>query len=180
MSASLPAAPPVLGTSLAAPPLLLYSTNTLLKYKLAKMHCGGRHYVWCSPVFSSEKVGRYMIGAGQPPSSDPASIYAALSRAVECSDGGDAKIVSQRTTLSALAVEWHAQGRISEDTRDDIIAIVGNATFADWKPLIFVIPYGPVAARTKLVPRLKRAGTDPEYIIEDLAESEFDIIELKK
>lgn len=161
-------------------PLLLYSTNTFLKFWISKRYLGSKHFVWCSPVFAGEKLGRYVIGSGQPPSSDPATIYQTLSRAVESSDAGDPKIINQRATLLALAVEWHSQGKINEEVRDDILAIVNRAGFSDWRPLIYVIPYQPVEARLKLVPREKRASFEPEYQIEDLAENEFDIIEMKK
>jgi hypothetical protein len=144
------------------------------------MYLGGQHFAWCSPVFSGEKLGRYMIGANQPPSSDPSSIYQSLSKAIERSDGHDPKIISQRATLSALAVEWHTNGRITADDRDDIVTILSMATFAEWKPLIYVIPYAPVASRVQLVPRARRASLEPEYIIPDLVTGEFDIIELLK
>lgn len=121
-----------------------------------------------------------MLGAGAAPSSDPASIYQTLSRAVERSDGHEPKIISQRTTLSALAVEWYSSGRITADTRDEILTILKMATFADWKPLIYVIPYGPVKGRVQSVPRANRASIEPEYIIPDLTDDEFDIIELAK
>ncbi len=55
--------------------------------------------------------------------------------------------------------------------------MVSNATILDWRPLVYVIPFAPVASRVKAVPRPKRASQEPEFIIEDLAQSEFEIIE---
>ena len=59
-------------------------------------------------------------------------------------------------------------------------AIVGRATFTDWTPLIFVMPYAPLKARVEDVPRDRRASHEPEYIIADLRPGEFDIIEIPK
>ncbi len=33
------------------PPLVLYSANTLLAYKINETFYKGLHYVWCNPVF---------------------------------------------------------------------------------------------------------------------------------
>ncbi len=76
-----------------------------------------------------------------------------------------------------LAGAWREAGEIGEEDRDEIVAMVGSATILDWRPLIYVIPFEPVAARVKNVPRAKRASQEPEFIIEDLARSEFEIIE---
>jgi hypothetical protein len=79
--------------------------------------------------------------------------------------------------MMGLAVEWHAAGKISAADRDEIVAMVSAATPIDWRPIVLVIPYGPVAARVKVVPRKDRASQEPEYIIEDLVATEFEVIE---
>jgi hypothetical protein len=56
--------------------------------------------------------------------------------------------------------------------------MVDTAPFELWRPLVYVIPRTGVESRLKLVPMHKRAGFGPEYIIEDLRRSEFDLIEL--
>lgn len=162
----------------AAPsPLLLWSTNSHLKFRINQIYRAGKHYVWCSPAFDGSALGKYAVGASQPPSSDPVSIYRALHQAVTKRDGGDLKITQAKKSLMALALEWAGKGEITDDQRDEIIAIVANAPFQDWKPLIYAIPFEGVKSRVKLVPLAKRASVEPEYIIEDLVESEFQIIE---
>ncbi len=39
-------------------PLILYSTNTWLAYKIAERFYGDMHYVWCAPFFDSESLPR--------------------------------------------------------------------------------------------------------------------------
>jgi hypothetical protein len=120
---------------------------------------------------------RYAIGSGQPASSDPASIYRQLHEAVRTRDKGDAKILEQKKVLKSLAVKWLKDGSISKDQRDEIVAMVSYSEVADWRPLIYVIPCGPIAPRVQVVPVRRRASLEPEYIVEDLQFSEFDIIE---
>jgi hypothetical protein len=165
-----------MGLIRGGPPLILYSTNTYLKYRIQEDY-RHEHHVWCSPAFEAAKLGRYMLGATTPPSSDPASIYRNLHRAVKESDDHDSKIADQKKTLVSLAVQWFNAGHISDTARDDITAIVANARFPDWKPVLLLIPYHSVALRVIEVERARRASTEPEYIIPDLRPDEFDIIE---
>ena len=120
---------------------------------------------------------RYAIGSDQPASSDPATIYRQLHNAVKTRDGGDAKIASQKKVLKALASKWEMDGIIDEDQRDEIVAMVSTSEIVDWRPLIFVIPYAAVAKRVRSIDRRKRASHDPEYVVPDLVEGEFHIIE---
>ena len=167
---------PLTRSAAGKPPLVLYSTQTFLKFRIQHDFIG-RHRVWCSPVFDAEKQNRYALGASLAPSSDPASIYRDLAQAVKRSDDHNAKIASQKTVLGGLAIDWHTNRHISEEQRDDIIAIIKHSPITEWKPLILVVPFAPVAKRVKNVPRKDRASSEPEYIIDDLVAEEFDIIE---
>ena len=118
-------------------PVILYSTYTFLKFKLQE-HIQ-THYVWCSPTFEGAKVDKYAIGSGQPGSSDPATIFRQLRKAVADCDGHDEKIAQQKKTIAGLAVSWFESKLVDEPARNEILAILEKATFADWRPLIFVI-----------------------------------------
>lgn len=133
--------------------------------------------MWCSPEFEGAKLGKYSIGSYQPPSSDPATIYRQLKAAIRSPDQHDPKIASQKSTISGLAIKLAADGQILESERDEIVAMLSKASITDWRPLIFVIPYERVASRVKIVPVADRASIEPEYIISDLADDEFRIIE---
>jgi hypothetical protein len=159
------------------PPLLLYSTNTYLKYRIQEDYLH-EHYVWCSERPSADSVGKYGLGSGTPPSSDPISIYRELAEAVRHADEHNPKIADQKAGLLARAVEWFAKGLITEAMRDDITMTVAKAPFSHWRPLLFVIPYAGVASRVLTVPRDKRASMEPEFIVPDLKAHEFGIVEL--
>lgn len=167
---------PLMRSAAGKPPLVLYSTQTYLKFRIQHDFIG-KHRVWCSPVFDAEKQNRYAVGAGLAPTSDPASIYRDLSRAIQRADDHNAKIASQKSVLGGLAVDWHTNGHISGAQRDDIIAIIKHAPITEWKPIILVIPFASVAPRVKDVLRPDRASSEPEYIVDDLVAEEFDIIE---
>jgi hypothetical protein len=160
------------------PPLVLYSTQTYLKFRIQQDFIG-KHRVWCSQVFDAEKQNPYELGSGQAPTSDPKAIFKDLwAAAVTKPDDHNAKITGQRTVLLGLAVSWCVDGLIAEDDRDEIVAIVQAARITEWRPLLFVIPFALVEKRVINVPRKDRASSEPEYIVPDLVTNEFDIIEV--
>ncbi|MGR3218258.1 MAG: hypothetical protein ACUZ8H_00385 [Candidatus Anammoxibacter sp.] len=112
------------------------------------------------------------------PSSNPANIYRELMRDVNGKDDHSAKINAQKASFIERAIQSASNGEISENDRDDIVCMVKKSPFEYWRPLIYVIPSGPVDLRTKLVPMKERAGFGNEYIIKDLKHTEFDILEI--
>lgn len=156
---------------------LLYSTNVHLKFRICRDFRKNIHYVWCSGAFDSTALGRYDPGSGTPPTANPADIYRRLKSAVERQDRHDEKINQQRNNLLALAVTWVENGEIKPEEKEEIFYIIENASFKDWRPLVYVIPRHLVEDRLRVVPIERRASDEVEYIIEDLGESEFDIIE---
>jgi hypothetical protein len=160
------------------PPLVLYSTQTYLKFRIQHDFIG-KHRVWCSPVFDAEKQNKYAVGANQPDTADPISIYRDLHRATIIKpDDHNAKIASQKVVLNGLSVDWHSGGHISDAERDEIIALVQHSRNTEWKPILLVIPFITVKDRVIDVPRKDRASSEPEFIVKDLIADEFDIIEV--
>jgi hypothetical protein len=157
---------------------ILYSTNVFLKFHIQQQYRGDMHYVWCSENFDSRTLGAYSSGALIPPSSNPADIYRSLLDDVKRGDRHSAKIAAQRASFKSLAAIWLAAGEITTDQKDEIIYMTEHADMSYWRPLLYIIPRIPVEPRLKTVPMDKRAGLAPEYIIEDLRRSEFDLIEL--
>lgn len=157
---------------------VLYSTNVFLKQHIQREYRGDIHYVWCSENFDSRTVAVYTSGSLVPPSSNPADIYRSLKDDVTRGDRHSAKIAAQRTSFEKLATTWLTAGEITAGQKDEIIYMVEHADIHHWRPLLYVIPRILVEPRLKTVPMEKRAGLGPEYIIEDLQRSEFDLIEL--
>ena len=157
---------------------LLYSTNVFLKLFICEQYAGDIHYAWCSEVFDATALGRYTSAAQVPPSSNPADIYKELRSAVQRRDRHCYKINEQKVVLKNLAIRWEGKALITSDQRDEIIYLVDNATFEDWRPLLYAIPRQSVAGRLISVPVHQRASLGMEFIIPDLRRSEFDILEL--
>jgi hypothetical protein len=156
---------------------LLYSTNTLMNFIIQQRFRSDIHWVWCSEVFDSRKSGSYSDASLVAPSSNPADIYRELQRDVAGKDSHSAKITAQKASLTALAVQWEANGDITTEHQQEIIYMVTTAAIEYWRPLLYVIPRMLVQKRLQLVPIEKRAGFGTEYIIADLRRDEFELLE---
>jgi hypothetical protein len=156
-------------------PLLLYSTNTLLAYHINQTYYSELHYVWCSAFFGADDVHSHY--RRNPPSSSPQEIYETLLRAVENSDRHCEKIRLNKAGLRRGATFKHGQGAINDAQRLEILDKVRLAGFADFLPLLFVIPYTLVTGMVSTVPVKHRANPLlEEYIIPRLPRTSFDII----
>jgi len=148
-----------------------------LKFKIHQRFCKDIHYAWCSEHFDTGAVGRYQLGSGVPPTSNPASIYRDLKEAVQTNDRHNVKVEQQKVSLKALAVKWEDNQQITTKEKEEIIFMVDHSNITDWRPLIYVIPRPPIETRLKIVPIANRASNEIEYIIEDLKSGEFHIME---
>lgn len=158
-----------------ASPLLVYSTNTLLAYHINQTYYGELHYVWCSAFFGAENIPSPY--RPNPPSSSPQGIYETLLRAVANSDRHSEKIRLNKAGLRRGATFKHDQGEITDAQRLEIFDKVRLAQFADFKPLLYVIPYTLVSGTLSTVPVRHRANPlSEEYIISRLPRTSFDII----
>lgn len=156
-------------------PLLLYATNTLLAYHINQKYYGELHYVWCSAFFGAENVPSPY--RPNPPSSSPQEIYDTLLKAVENSDRHSEKIRLNKAGLRRGATFKHGQGGITNTQRLEILDKVRLAQLADFKPLLYLIPYPLVSGLLSTVPVKHRANPlSEEYTIARLPRTSFDII----
>jgi hypothetical protein len=116
-----------------------------------------------------------MIG----PTSSPHAIACALHQEVIRCDKHSPNIKGYRGTFKRLATKWLSDSSISDTDFRTIIGYVNAPSFAIWRPYVYIIPREPIerAGRLKVVNAKSRAGVGPEYQIQDLDTSEFDIIE---
>ena len=135
--------------------------------------------MWCSPVFSARNHPGYQ--ATPPPTSCPSDIYHGLAEEVRRRDGHSAKIAENRSSIIAGAQKKHSAGMITDDELREITEIAAAADCADFRPLLYVIPYVAVSHLLKEVAVSKRAHPlSPEYVIEELPTELFDAIELER
>jgi hypothetical protein len=157
---------------------VLYSTNTWLAYNIARQFYRDKHYVWCSPVFDHQC--RPFTQATPPPTSCPADIYFKLLAEVKRRDKHSAKIAENRLGIIKGAAVQRDNGIISDDDVAQISAIVDEAGIGDFYPLLYVIPFDPVAAMVTEVPVAQRAHPlSEEFVIADLPGDLFDVIRLE-
>lgn len=157
---------------------LLYSVNPFVKQVIQQVYQNDLHYAWCSDSYDATKLDVLTVGSLVPPSSNPADIYRNLKADVGRGDMHSPWIRQHVATQSALAERWFSDGSITEFQRDEILYLVQNAPLDHWRPILYLIPRGPLGARCKLVPVATRAGVGNEYIVEDLKRDEFDMIEI--
>lgn len=134
------------------PSPLIYSTNAFLKFLIQQKFRNDSHYVWCSENFDVTTQPRYSLTSLVAPSSDPAEIYRQLKLDIKNKDRHSQKINAQKASLTSLAIIWELAGEIKVDDKDEIIYMVANASFDDWRPLLYVIPRSLVESRLKVVP----------------------------
>src|ERR1700760_3933028 len=115
------------------PPPLLYSTNVFLKLLIQERFRNDIHYAWCSEHFDSQSLSRYTLSSQIAPSSNPADIYKELKVAVNRKDQHSHKINEQKLSLKNLALRWESAGEISLGEKEEIIYMVDNASFDDWR-----------------------------------------------
>lgn len=158
---------------------LLYSVNTWLAHNISIRYYGGAHYVWCSPIFSFRNHSRYQ--ATPPPTSCPSDIYHRLAEEVRRRDSHSAKIVENRSGLIAGAQKKHSAGIITDSELREIKEIEAAADYADFRPLLYLIPFVGVSHLLREVPVPERAHPlSQEFIIEELPTELFDVIDLEK
>ncbi|MEX1258366.1 MAG: hypothetical protein WEG36_12175 [Gemmatimonadota bacterium] len=157
-------------------PLVLYSTNTWLAWAIAERFYGGTHYAWCGPVFDGRTAAPHL---NIPPTCSPCEIYHSLAGEVARGDLHSDGIKRNKGGILRGATARRGEGKITADDEKDIAAIIGASQVRDFRPLLFVIPFAPVAVVIKKVPVPDRAHPlSLEYIIENLPRASFDVLEL--
>ena len=157
-------------------PILLYSTNSHIAYEIAERFYGGRHFVWCVPNCEASHAA---VAAANPESSDPFRIYRQLAEAVRKNDQHCTKFDQNRIGMLRGAEEHLKRGSIGQEGFNTIVEMIEHAKIADFAPLLYIIPYGPVEDRVAPTPPGERANVlSREFKIPDLASAEFDAVSL--
>lgn len=151
--------------------VLLYSTCTLLAYRIAKEYYNNVHYVWCTEAFDA---------ALQPGTSNPRTLCTRYLEQIIKNDRHAVEIRNNRTGILKGASEKLKQGVINEQQYKEIAAIVAYAKNEEFYPVIYLINKKAVKKRLKVVEKREAASDSSiEYIIDDLNHDEFEIISVK-
>lgn len=157
-------------------PLILYSTNSLLAYSIAEEFYQRTHYVWCSPFFLPPNRL-----AAAPPTAIPGEIYENLWQETSRNDRHSHFIKRNKIGILRGAEAKLAEGIIDEDQQSAITEIVSLATPADFRPVLYVIPYDRTKKIIEDVPPRERAHPlSKEFRIPRLPWNAFDALELRR
>lgn len=164
--------------SAAQQPLLYYSANTELAYRISEIYYGQIHYVWCTPFFTPSKGGE--LDYKVPSSSAPRDIYASFYKEVEQRDNHGTNIERNRVGLRNGVIAKKRAGVLTDQQADELNFLIDNATTSDFRPLLYVIPHEGVSHLVQLVPLRERANPfSLEYRIAELPRRCFDVIRIE-
>ena len=159
---------------------VLYSANPWFATDVARKYRGDVYFAWVCECFDAVAAPPGSAAALIAPTSNPRRIYRNLHEECRAQEEHSLEIQRYKKTFTRLAKTWFADGSITQDQRDEIIASVRARTWRIWRPVLYVIPRAPIeaAGRLRSVPRQNRAGYGPEQQVVDLRSDEFDIIEV--
>ena len=158
-------------------PLILYSAQTWLSYRIAERYYRNEHYVWCTPAFDGRSP--YAMAYHVPPTSSPFEIYKGLFEEVRRGDQHSAAVSRNKVGILRGASVKRRAGVITASQEKEIASILDSAETRDFSPLIYVIPYHVVAKQVTSVPISERAHPlSAEYIVESLQRGQVDVIEV--
>lgn len=151
--------------------LLLYSTCTMLAYKIAKDYYNNIHYVWCTESFDATL---------QPGTSNPRTLCTRYLEQIIKNDRHATEIKNNKAGILKGASEKIKQGVISQQQLDEISARVAYANNEDFYPVVYLINKKAVKKRLIIVnPSDAASNSSVEYIITDLKRNEFELIRIR-
>jgi len=152
--------------------LFLYSTNPAFTRHLVEKYSGSKYSVWCSDKYDP----------GGAPSSSPCERFISLQKDCDSEDTHSNFINEYKKTFRRLASSWVMEGKITKETKDEIIAEVNSKSWNIWRPHLYIINREPIEKADRLQPAKAsdRAALCEEWRILDLDSSEFEIIERVK
>lgn len=167
-------------------PVVLYSVQSYLAYYINTHFYNSVHYVWCASSFDSETNAT--LTPKLPYTSNPKHIYNSFKKDISTNDNHYIRSEIRRNTVGLLngANVMLNKGKITNEQFALVKTIIkncqkGNAVIEYFRPLIYVIPYELNKQIIRPVEVEKRAlPLSNEYIIEELTEGKFDIIDIKE
>jgi len=152
--------------------LFLYSTNPVFSHRVVKNYLNGKHHVWCSDKYDP----------GGAPSSSPCEIFISLQKDCDAEDKHSNNIIRYQKRFRKLAITWEMEGKITRDTKNEIIAEINSKSWNIWRPQLYIILRSQIEKEGRLIPvsTSDKAALCEEWKISDLDESEFEIIERVK
>jgi hypothetical protein len=157
-------------------PLILYSANTQLAYRINEHFYGQIHFAWCSAFFSA--TSPRSIDVEMPPSSTPCDICRNYLEDITRRDLHSLRLWNNRSGLEKGIKLKLAERVITEEQYRELKDIVARAALDEFRPLLYVIPFEGVRDLVESVPPSQRAHPfSPEYRIERLPRSRFDVLD---
>jgi hypothetical protein len=145
-----------------------YSTKSVLNWVIAHYFYGATHYTWLANCF-------YPYGQGNPKSSNPLLNYQDLYQPWKDADPFDKFIASSRINLIKGIMRKEKDGALSAAQGAALRDICDKISTLFFYPIVFRVDLDRIAADRRIVANSGLRGSS-EYLVQDLQESEFDIL----
>lgn len=151
----------------------LYSTTTKLAHDIDNFYYNRKHYVWVALYVDNLDV--------QAASSNPLTIAADFAKGIVTVDRHNEKILGNIVGVRNGVQYMFESKKIDRKAKKAITAMLQNARFEDFYPMIYIIDTKKVNSRIVPVPPKEGArASSPEYKIFDLQEGEYELIDLSE
>lgn len=162
-------------------PLILFSTNVSLAYRINQIFYGAKHYVWCSPILCENcHAAHDLQGASLPSSSTPLEIYDRLLKGCQGDDDEndpDQQFIDKKRSGLLIGLgEMRDRGIIDSMQHNDLVAYVGRVKRSAFLPMLYIIPTSTIDDTRLVVPEEPAHVFSMEVKIHDLQRHEFEII----
>ncbi len=149
----------------------LFSVGTRFSNRIDQEYYHNTHYVWCTPKFND---------FNQPVTSRPHTICKRYLEQIVSGDRHTEEINKNKSGILRGAQEKWQTGIINKKQYKEISQLVNCAKYKDFAPVLYVIDARKVGCiRCEEVDEKEKASnTSEEYIIKDLAEGEYELINI--
>lgn len=157
-------------------PIIYYSTNTTLAYRISERFYQGKHFVYLSPFFAENSDPLFP----NPPSSSPSILFERFSEEAKSNDHNAKLIQGNKTGLRKGVEERWKSKIITAEVREILVGIINESANSDFEPLLYIIPAEKVKDEIKTL-KYDQKGHPfcEEYYIENLTRDKFDVIKIK-
>ncbi|MEL7088353.1 MAG: hypothetical protein AAGL98_07925 [Planctomycetota bacterium] len=160
--------------------MFLFSTGTVLAYRINCHYYDRQHHVWCSP-FASTFSPHFKPEMVLPKSSTPGKLFADYQAAVTNTiDKHCPTKQNHRGRLKTGVEAKKKEGVIDDREANEIRQLIDDSVASDFEPVLYVIAIDQLRLKPNplQVPAasIRAHGLSPEYLIPQLTEDCFDLV----
>ena len=151
----------------------LYSTQSLVALYINRLFYGDIHFVWVSEVLHDD---------GTPASSSPWKLYLEFWNIALHNDKGSTLRAKHKVSLRTGADIQHGKGVLDDAQHELVKKFIDSldTDYSSFRPRLLVIDRSDISAGRLIIPPPEKKANplSPEFIVEDLRPSEFEVLDI--